>query len=100
MYDGTVNTTAIANVITTPCNNTIQDIGNLHLEDLNCFIDTLLQKKDHTVKQFTNADLKAHVNQHWQLTIQVQMDSGASDCITPDQRPYGYTDINWGLAYH
>ena len=85
MYDGAEDTTLMADAIIE--NNNIDEahqISNLHLEDINCFIDTLLQK-DCTVKQFTNADLKTHVQQHWRLKIRVQMDSGASDCITPDK---------------
>ena len=38
-----------------------------------------------SIKQFTTADLRKHINDHWRLQIRVQMDSGASDCITNDK---------------
>lgn len=85
MYDGAVDTTDISTISPYPTTAVDHELGNLHLDDINCFIDTLLQKQTQTVKHFTTADLKAHVNQHWRLKIQVQMDSGASDCITPDK---------------
>ena len=49
----------------------IEDIGKLHLDDIHCFIDMLLQRQDTNARQFTTADLKAHVNDHWQLKIRV-----------------------------
>ena len=65
--------------------NTANDLSHLPLDDINCFIDTLVQKKNNPMKQFTNNDLKQHIHQHWRLKIKIQMDSGASDCITPDK---------------
>ena len=65
--------------------HTVPDLQVLSLQDINYFIDNLTQKGKPTLQQFTTADLKEHINGHWHLKICLQMDSGASDCITPDK---------------
>ena len=65
--------------------NQPQELNNISLQDITSFIDTITEKSESTVKQFTTKDLQRHINNHWRLKIKVQMDSGASDCITADK---------------
>ena len=85
VYDGTIHTPMMEDARTGDYLDKVQDIKKLRLDDINCFIDTLLRTRDAPMKQFTRHDLKNHVHQHWRLKIKVQMDSGASDCITHDK---------------
>ena len=85
LFDGNSHSSILQSISTNEEFDRITDLKNFHLHDINCFIDTLINKSEIPMKQFTNNDLKHHVNQHWRLTIKVQMDSGASDCITPDK---------------
>ena len=85
LYEGSVDAMMIHENVTKGQCDEIEDISQLHLDNINCFIDSLRKTKQTEVKQFTNMDLKNHINQHWRVKIKVQMDSGASDCITPDK---------------
>ena len=85
VYNGYGNELDTPTIPTINSCDIVRDFNTLHLEDLNCFIDTLINKSTTPMKQFTNTDLKQHINQHWRLKIKIQMDSGASDCITPDK---------------
>ena len=57
-------------------------INSLSTCDIQQIIEDITHRNT-TVKSFTKADLNAHISSHW--TFQIQVDSGASDCITPDK---------------
>ena len=61
------------------------DLTSLSVTDIHNFMDLIKSTDNHSVKQFTTAHLKQHINDHWRLKMRVQMDSGASDCITNDR---------------
>jgi len=84
-FNGDMDADIVAQAMTVQDVHTVPSLNSLSLEDMNCFIDTLTQKTTPTLKQFTTADLKQHINNYWRLKIRIQMDSGASDCITPDR---------------
>ena len=61
------------------------EIDKLSTEDITHYIDTITAHSDKTIKQFTTKDLQSYIKNHSRLKIKVQMDSGASDCITADK---------------
>ena len=86
MYDEDFAPTVLRQAITVPNNSSVPNLNVMSLEDINCFIDTLKQRENTQLKHFTRCDLNNHIRDHWRLKIRVQMDSGASDCITPDKK--------------
>ena len=68
----------------TPTDSFENSLDNLSVTDIHTFMDKI-SNQQHTIKQFTTADLQKHINDHWRLPKRVQVDSGALDCITNDK---------------
>ena len=65
VYNGHEDVTGVTDVISASVIDScdiVQDFNKLTLEDLNCFIETLVKKSATSMKEFTNTDLKQNIN--------------------------------------
>ena len=71
LYDGNLDMNVLEQTVMVPQIPAVPNSNTLSLEDISCFIDTLLEKDTPMLKQFTSSNLKHHINDHWRLKIRV-----------------------------